>query len=71
MGNKKTNKSSLNNTIGNIVISILWIILVCIIILCAIMWKKTSDFMIIISGVIGVIGVLFNIYLASKSKDRK
>ncbi|WP_026885673.1 hypothetical protein [Clostridium beijerinckii] len=64
-------KDSLNNIIVNIVISVLCIIFVCMIIGSVIIWKKTSDLIYIISGVIGTLGILFNIYLLSKEKSRK
>ena len=64
-------KDSLNNIIVNIVISVLCIIFVCMIISSVIIWEKTSDLIYIISGVIGTLGILFNIYLLSKEKSRK
>ncbi len=66
-----SNKNSLNNIIINIVISILWIILVCTIISLVIIWKKTDDLINIMSEVIVALGILFNIYLLSKEKSRK
>jgi len=66
-----SNKNSLNNIIINIVISILWIILVCTIISLVIIWKKTDDLINIMSEVIAALGILFNIYLLSKEKSRK
>lgn len=70
MTNKNTNnKNSLNNKIGNIVIFISWIILICVIIGNVIIWQKTNDLVYIISGAIAVLGGLFNIYLLSKARD--
>ncbi|WP_315078590.1 hypothetical protein [uncultured Clostridium sp.] len=70
MFNKSTNnRKSLNNTIVNIVISILWVALICTIISSIIIWEKTSDLVYIISGVLGTLGILFNIYLLSKEKS--
>ncbi|BCZ46746.1 hypothetical protein psyc5s11_28130 [Clostridium gelidum] len=63
------NKNSLNNTIGNIVIFISWIILICIIIGNVITWQKTNNLRYIISGALAVLGGLFNIYLLSKVKN--
>ncbi|MDR5588999.1 MULTISPECIES: hypothetical protein [Clostridium] len=72
MFNKNTNnRNSLSNTIVNTVISILWIVLICTIISSIIIWEKTSDLVYIISGVIGTLGILLNIYLLSKEKSRK
>ena len=72
MFNKNTNnRNSLNNTIVNIVIFILWIVLICTIISSIIIWEKTSNFVYIISGLVGTLGILFNIYLLSKEKSRK
>ncbi|OOM74242.1 hypothetical protein CLOBL_44180 [Clostridium sp. BL-8] len=72
MFNKNTNnKNSLNNTIVNIVIFILWIVLVCTIISSIIIWEKTSNLVCVISGVIGTLGILLNIYLLLKEKSRK
>ena len=72
MLNKNTNnKNSLNNTIENIVIVISSIVLICTIISSIIIWEKTSNLVYIISGGIGALGVLFNIYLLSKEKSRK
>jgi hypothetical protein len=65
------NKNSLNNTIGNIVIFTSWIVLISVIILGVVLWQKTNNFVFIISGLIGALGVLFNIYLFSKAKKEK
>ena len=64
-------KSSLNNTIGKIIIFISWIVLICGIISWFIIWKKTNNFIFIICGSIGTLGVLFNIFLLSKEKSKK
>ena len=70
MTNKKTNnKKSLNNTIGNTVIFISWIILICVIIVNFIIWQETNNFVYIITGVLTVLGGLFNIYILSKARD--
>ncbi|NOV61288.1 lipid-A-disaccharide synthase-like uncharacterized protein [Clostridium beijerinckii] len=66
-----SNKNSLNNSIINIVVSVLWLVFICIIISSIIIWEKTSDLIYILSGVIGALGILFNIYLLSKEKFRK
>ncbi|MBA8933681.1 hypothetical protein [Clostridium beijerinckii] len=66
-----SNKNSLNNSIINIVVSVLWVVFICIIISSIIIWEKTSDLIYILSGVIGALGILFNIYLLSKEKSRK
>ncbi|MBO0523020.1 hypothetical protein C1H57_21390 [Clostridium sp. 2-1] len=66
-----SNKNSLNNSIINIVVSVLWGVFICIIISSIIIWEKTSGLIYILSGVIGALGILFNIYLLSKEKSRK
>ncbi|MFL0168362.1 hypothetical protein [Candidatus Clostridium helianthi] len=66
-----SNKNSLNNSIINIVVSVLWLVFICIIISSVIIWEKTSGLIYILSGVIGALGILFNIYLLSKEKSRK
>ena len=66
-----SNKNSLNNSIINIVVSVLWVVFICIIISSIIIWEKTSGLIYILSGVIGALGILFNIYLLSKEKSRK
>ena len=72
MTNKNNNnKNSLNNKIGNIVIFISWIVLICAIISYIIIWQKTSNFLYIIVGTISVLGISFNIYLLSKAKSTK
>jgi lipid-A-disaccharide synthase-like uncharacterized protein len=66
-----SNKNSLNNSIINIVVSVLCVVFICIIISSVIIWEETSDLIYILSGVIGALGILFNIYLLSKEKFRK
>ncbi|NRW44082.1 lipid-A-disaccharide synthase-like uncharacterized protein [Clostridium beijerinckii] len=61
----------MNNSIINIVVSVLWLVFICIMISSIIIWEKTSDLIYILSGVIGALGILFNIYLLSKEKSRK
>nr|WP_207715966.1 hypothetical protein [Clostridium beijerinckii] len=61
----------MNNSIINIVVSVLCVVFICIIISSVIIWEKTSDLIYILSGVIGALGILFNIYLLSKEKFRK
>lgn len=63
------NKNSLNNKIINTVVLILCIVLIYIIISSIIIWEKTSDLFYIISGVIVILGILFNIYLLLKEKN--
>lgn len=62
------NKNSLNNKIINTVVIILCIVLIYIIVSSIIIWEKTSDLFYIISGVIVILGILFNIYLLLKEK---
>ncbi len=64
------NKYSLNNKIINSVVLILCIVLIYIIISSIIIWEKTSDLFYIISGVIVILGILFNIYLLLKERNK-
>ncbi|ALP90554.1 hypothetical protein uth001_13960 [Clostridium butyricum] len=64
------NKNSLNNKIINTVVLILCIVLIYIIISSIIIWEKTSDLFYIISGVIVILGILFNIYLLLKERNK-
>lgn len=69
MQNRNTNsKSSLNKTIVNVMIFICWVALISIVIISSIIWRKTSDFVYILSGIIGVAGISLNIYLLTKEK---
>lgn len=63
------NKNSLNNKIINTVVLVLCIVLIYIIISSIIIWEKTSDLFYIISGVIVILGILFNIYLLLKERN--
>lgn len=64
------NKNSLNNKIINTVVLILCIVLIYIIISSIIIWEKTSDLFYIISGVVVILGILFNIYLLLKERNK-
>lgn len=64
------NKNSLNNKIINTVVLILCIVLIYIIISSIIIWEKTSDLFYIIFGVIVILGILFNIYLLLKERNK-
>lgn len=64
------NKNSLNNKIINTVVLILCIVLIYIIISSIIIWEKTSDLFYIISGIIVILGILFNIYLLLKERNK-
>ncbi|KFX60189.1 hypothetical protein FDC58_08380 [Clostridium botulinum] len=61
---------NLNNTLINISVSILLIIIICMGIVSAIAWKKTKDLVFIISGCISILGTVFNIYLFSRLKSK-
>jgi len=63
------NKNSLNDNIGKILIFLLWIVLVLGFILSIIIWKRTANWLFFASGIIGSLGVLFNIYILSKAKS--
>ena len=64
------NKNSLNNKIINTVVLILCIVLIYIIISSIIIWEKTSNLFYIIFGVIVILGILFNIYLLLKERNK-
>ncbi|NFF82508.1 hypothetical protein FC764_14925 [Clostridium botulinum] len=71
MHNKNlNNKGNINNKLINIIISISLIMMICMGIVSAIGWKKTDDFVFIISGCITILGILFNIYLFSRLKSK-
>ncbi len=61
---------NLNNTIINIIVSILLIMMICMGIVSAIAWKKTNDLVFIISGCISILGTVFNIYVFSRLKSK-
>ncbi|WP_252255147.1 hypothetical protein [Clostridium sp. ZBS12] len=61
---------NLNNTLINIIVSILLIMMICMGIVSAIAWKKTKDLVFIISGCISILGTVFNIYLFSRLKSK-
>jgi multidrug efflux pump subunit AcrB len=69
MTNKNT-KNSLNNKIINITIFTLWIVIIFAIISWIIIWQKTNNLVFAISIPIGILGVLFNIYLLSKERNK-
>lgn len=64
------NKNSLNNKIINTVVLILCIVLIYIIISSIVIWEKTSNLFYIIFGVIVILGILFNIYLLLKERNK-
>ncbi|MBN1069535.1 hypothetical protein DVW02_16380 [Clostridium botulinum] len=61
---------NLNNTLINIIVSILLIMMICMGIISAIAWKKTNDLVFIISGCISILGTVFNIYVFSRLKSK-
>ncbi len=61
---------NLNNTLINIIVSILLIMMIFIGIVSAIAWKKTNDLVFIISGCISILGTVFNIYVFSRLKSK-
>lgn len=62
-------KNSLNDNIGKTFIIILWGVLILVFISSIIIWKRTANWLFFASGIIGSIGVLFNIYILSKAKS--
>ena len=71
MSNKFDRKISLNNKLINLSIFIGWIVIIFAVITGFIMWQKTKDLFRIAFITIGILGVLFNIYLLSRAKDKK
>lgn len=64
-------KKSLNNKIINITIFTLCLVIIFALILGFIIWQKTNDLSFIIFISIGILGVLFNMYLLLKEKDKE
>ncbi|WP_143314778.1 hypothetical protein [Clostridium sp. HBUAS56017] len=62
---------NLNNKLINIIVFILFIIVICMGIISVIEWKRTNDLIFIISGLVSILGILFNIYLLSRVKSKK
>lgn len=62
---------NLNNKFINIIVFILFIIVICMGIISVIEWKRTNDLIFIISGLVSILGILFNIYLLSRVKSKK
>jgi hypothetical protein len=61
----------LNNKLINIIVFISFIIIICMGTICVIAWKRTNDLIFIISGLISILGILFNIYLLSRIKSKR
>ncbi len=61
---------NLNNTLINIIVSILLIMMICMGMVSAIAWKKTNYLVFIISGCISILGTVFNIYVFSRLKSK-
>lgn len=64
-------KKSLNNKIINITIFTLCLVIIFALILGFIIWQKTNNLVFIIFIPIGILGVLFNMYLLLKEKDKE
>lgn len=64
-------KKSLNNKIINITIFTLCLVIIFALIFGFIIWQKTNDLSFIIFISIGILGVLFNMYLLLKEKDKE
>ncbi|MBD7912033.1 hypothetical protein [Clostridium cibarium] len=62
---------NLNNKLINIIVFILFIIVICMGTISVIAWKRTNDLIFIISGLVSILGILFNIYLLSRVKSKK
>lgn len=64
------NKKSLNDNLITIIIITSWLLIITSLFLSLIVWKKTSDVVLAISGVLCALGLLFNIYLWSRVKAK-
>ncbi|QLY80576.1 hypothetical protein [Clostridium intestinale] len=71
MGDNFKSKNSLNNKLINITIFTLCLVIIFAIIVGVIIWQKTDNLKLIIFIHIGILGVLFNIYLLFKEKDKR
>lgn len=71
MGDNFKSKNSLNNKLINITIFTLCLVIIFAIIVGVIIWQKTDNLKLIIFIPIGILGVLFNIYLLFKGKDKR
>ena len=71
MGDNFRSKNSLNNKLINITIFTLCLVIIFAIIVGVIIWQKTDNLKLIIFIPIGILGVLFNIYLLFKEKDKR
>jgi Ni,Fe-hydrogenase I cytochrome b subunit len=71
MGDNFRSKNSLNNKLINITIFTLCLVIIFAIIVGVIIWQKTDNLKLIIFIPIGILGVLFNIYLLFKGKDKR
>lgn len=58
-----------NKNIGNIIIFICWLVLICVIAFSINSWNKSSDSTRIIIAIFWALGLLFNICILSKSKN--
>lgn len=64
-------KKSLNNKIINITIFTLCLVIIFALIFGVIIWKKTNNLVLITFIPAGILGVLFNMYLLLKEKDKE
>ena len=71
MSNKFNAKNSLNNKLINITIFTLCLVIIFAIIVGVVIWQKTNNLILILFIPIGILGVLFNIYLLLKEKDKR
>jgi Ni,Fe-hydrogenase I cytochrome b subunit len=71
MGDNFRSKNSLNNKLINITIFTLCLVIIFAIIVGVIIWQKTDNLKLIIFIPIGILGVLFNIYLLFKGIDKR
>lgn len=62
-------KNSLNDNISKTFIIILWGVLILVFISSIIIWKRTANWLFLSSGIMGSLGVLFNIYILSRAKS--
>ncbi len=71
MTNKINKNKDLNHSIGNVIITFHWFVLIGVIIASIVLWQMSKNLSFIILEICVTLGILFNIYLFSKERLRK
>jgi hypothetical protein len=69
VANKK--KRNLNEIIGTVIVVISWLIFIAVIIGSMILWLRSGNSFYLITGLIGALGVLFNLSIVYRERARK